>query len=177
MRRTSVLLDKAHLSIALLHLLLVLQLEVEGEEAGDKVDLDGEGDHNEPHGESNKVVSVHLDHLLFVGVRESELPIIVPSGEEDAGRDAAGDGGEEVEDCKEEDTSSPLKASSANAHKTLARRQSSWKKEEVTYGGLDEVKGCHHDQGSLEPVEVDGHVGVLSEPVLQNQLTSKWVQR
>ena len=126
--------------------------------------MDGEGNHNEPHGESNEAVSVHLDHLLLVSVRERELPIIVPSDKEDDGRGDAGDGGEEVEDCKEEDTSNPRKASSANAHKTLARRQSSWKKEEVTYGGLDELKGCHHGQGSLEPVEVDHHVGVLSEP-------------
>ena len=36
----------------------------------------------------------------------------------------------------------------------------------VTYGGLDEVEGCHDGQDSHEVVKAEHHVGVLREPIL-----------
>ena len=113
-----VLADKGHLGVTLLRLVLVLQLEIEGEEAGGKVDLDDEDDHSAPRDDTNEGAPVHHVYhvlLLLVVVPDSDISIIVPSGEgHDDGEDAE-DGVEEVEDCKDEDAAGPLTASSANA--------------------------------------------------------------
>ena len=65
-----------------------------------KVDCDGE-----PHDGANCNVGDHV-HLIST---------IVPSGKD---HDDGEDGGEEVEDSKEEDAVGPLKASSDNAQQT-----------------------------------------------------------
>ena len=80
--------------------------------------MDGEDDHAASHNKADVGVPVHHHLLFLVVVRDSDLPIIVPSGEADDDGEDAGEGVEEVEDCKEEDTAGSLEASSANSQQS-----------------------------------------------------------
>ena len=114
-----ILADKGHLGVTPLCLLLVLQLVVEGEEAGGEVDSDEDEDQVDPHREPDDGALAHLHLLLLVlvhhGYIDRDVSVKIPGEEADDEVDDAGDGADEVEDCKDEDTASSLQASSADA--------------------------------------------------------------
>ena len=116
-----ILADKGQLCVTLLGIILVLQLVVEGEEAGCKVDLEGNEGHVDHHCDCNDGASAHIHLLLLVVVHHSDsniLSVKVPSGIADDGGDYAGDGGGEVEDGKDEHIAGPLPGCPADADET-----------------------------------------------------------
>ena len=114
-----VLADKGHLGVTPLCLLLVLQLVVEGEEAGGEVDSDEDEDQVDPHREPDDGALAHLHLLLLVLVHHGDIDrdvsVEIPSEKADNEVDDGADGADEVEDCKDEDTASSLQASPADA--------------------------------------------------------------